>query len=330
MKNFYKINLVALFLILSFQAFSQVDVTFKVDMTGETISAEGVHVVGTINGWNTSSNPLTQEGSTSIYTTSIEVNPGWHEFKYLNGNAWGTEESAGLPCATSNGNRFLYINESGEAVILEVVPFGDCNSEGTGFDITFNVDMSSEASISSDGVHMAGWINNWGTDNLMLENVSGTIYSINFRMPTPSDYPIAFEYKYLNGNAWGTDEILDADCETVPEANRLISVNNSGTDVYDVFNGCNYELSVDEISTVNPIKLVYNQNLRLLEFHSADTADHITSIRVFDLNGKLIKDIQHVDNITNTKLDFQSQANGLYFVQVGANSKLVVEKIIVH
>lgn len=330
MKKIYRINLIALFLILTFQAFSQADVTFKVDMSNETISAEGVHVVGSINGWNTTSNSLTQEGTTNIYSATFQVEPGWHEFKYLNGNAWGTEESASLPCAASNGNRFLFINDSGEAVVLAEVPFGGCNSEGTGFEITFNVDMSSEASIATEGVHMAGWINNWGTDNLMLENDFDAIYTIDFRLPTPADYPIVFEYKYINGNAWGTDEILDAECETVTESNRLITVNTSGTNVYDVFNGCNYELSTDDIFNRNPLTLVYNKNLRLLEFYNTSTTDNITSIRVYNLNGQLVKNLDHIDNISSTKLDFNSQANGLYIVQIEANSKLNVEKIIVH
>jgi hypothetical protein len=51
MKYNYFFKFFLLFLLVTSQAFAQVDVTFKVDMTGQTVSADGVHVVGSINGW---------------------------------------------------------------------------------------------------------------------------------------------------------------------------------------------------------------------------------------------------------------------------------------
>ncbi|APY10284.1 hypothetical protein BWZ22_03110 [Seonamhaeicola sp. S2-3] len=330
MKNNYVNYLVAFFVLLSYQTFSQVDVTFKVDMSAETVSADGVHVVGSINGWNTTSNPLTQEGSTSIYSATIQVNPGWHEFKYLNGNAWGTEETANLPCAASNGNRFLYINESGEAVNLTPVPFGGCNDASTGFTTTFNIDLSSESSISENGVHMAGSLNGWSTDNLQLINHTGSIYSVELRLPTPSDYPVTYEYKYLNGNVWGTDETPDASCEYVAENNRLITVTSSGSVINDVFNACSTVLGLETVNGTNPLRLVYHKNTRSIEFLNLDTTSNITSIRVFDINGRLIKNMQQVETLSDESISFQSDTNGIYFVQITNNSSSTVQKIIVY
>lgn len=329
MKKNYTISLVAMFLMVSITAFSQVDVTFKVDMSSETISADGVHVVGSINGWNTTSNPLTQEGSTNIYSATIQLNPGWYEFKYLNGNAWGSDEAPGLPCAASNGNRFLFINDSGEAVVLAVVPFGGCNDASTGFTTTFNIDLSSESSISADGVHMAGSLNGWSTDNLQIIDNTGSTYTVDLRLPTPVDYPVTYEYKYLNGNAWGTEENPDSECEIVTGSNRLVTVPNSGSVVNDVFNGCSTVLGIEEITNQNPIKLVYNQNARLVKFFNTESTNNKTIIRVYDLNGKLINQ-QNLNTLNDAKIDFQSQTNGIYFVQIENNSKLTVKKIIVH
>lgn len=245
MKTNYFIFSAIMLLLVSLEGFAQVDVTLRVDMSGETISPDGVHVAGTINGWTPDGTPLTQEGETDIYSVTVQLTEGWHRYKFLNGNDWGTEESAGYPCAASNGDRFLYINDSGEAVTLEAVPFNGCNPDGTGFSVTFNVDMSSEASVSNDGIHMAGWHTDWNPGVLSLPDVDGDIHSGTLRLPTPSDYSIEFEYKFLNGNDWGTDETPGPaeECSTVTEDNnRLVIVNNSGENLYDVFNGCNCRL----------------------------------------------------------------------------------------
>jgi hypothetical protein len=217
MKKIYTfIPLIAIFFFSNY-TFSQVNVTLRLDMTGQTISTNGVHVVGSINNWNTSSLPLTQEGTTNIYSTTIQLNTGWHEYKFLNGNDWGTEESAGFPCAASNGNRFLYINDSGNNVVLEPVPFNGCNAEGTGFSFTLNVDLENEVA-SSSGVKVAGWFNGWNGDNFTLPKVVNNIHSGTLRLPTPSDYPIIFEYKYVNGSSWETP---DNNCNTVVNTNRF-------------------------------------------------------------------------------------------------------------
>ncbi len=76
-----------------------VDVTFRVDMSNETVSPYGVHVAGTFNGWNASATELLDQGN-GVYAATVTLGEGeYHEFKYLNGNAWGTDESVPPGCA---------------------------------------------------------------------------------------------------------------------------------------------------------------------------------------------------------------------------------------
>ncbi|WP_262732678.1 T9SS type A sorting domain-containing protein [Gaetbulibacter sp. NE] len=331
MKKKYFLNLVALALLFSYQAFSQVDVTFRVDMSAESVSADGVHITGTINDWNTSSTTLTQEGSTDIYSVTVQLDQGWHRYKFLNGNAWGTDESAGYPCAPSNGDRFLYVNDSGMSITLESVPFNGCNSSGTGFEVTFNVDMSSEASISGDGVHMAGWHTDWNPSVLSLPDVNGDIHSATLRLPTPSDYPITFEYKYLNGNGWGTEETPESEstCSTVTGTNRIVTVNNSGDNIYNVFNGCDYSLNTEEFNE-NAFEFVYNPNQRVLNFYGEGSHGSMDNVSVFDVKGQLVKSVPSSKDITSLSIDFQTYSDGLYFVRLTSNSGQVVKKILVY
>ena len=320
MKNNYIFKTLIATLLFSTQFFAQVNVTLKVDMSGQTIDAEGVHVVGSINSWNTLATPLTQEGETNIYSATIQLNTGWHEYKFLNGNAWGKEESAGYPCAPSNGNRFLYINDSGTDVVLESVPFNGCNAEGTGFSLTLNVDMASET-VSENGVKIAGWFNGWNGDNFITPDIDGSIYSATLRLPSPSDYPIVFEYKYVNGSEWETPS---ANCPTVIETNRVHALSSSGQSVDNVFNACNSTLSTRD-SFLTDIKIFQDKNQELI-IRSFNNHENL-NIQMFDMLGKKVLSknlLRLTDN--DSSINLKSIDSGLFILKITDNGNRVYSK----
>lgn len=326
MKKNYSHSILTLLITLffSFQLSAQVNVTFKVDMSSETISADGVHIVGSINDWNTTATPLTKEGDTNIYSASIQLNTGWQEYKFLNGNAWGTDESAGYPCAASNGNRFVYINDSGADVTLVSVPFSDCNSENTGFSVTLNADMSSET-VSADGVRLAGWFNGWNNESFSVPVVNGSIYSATLRLPTPSDYPITFEYKFINGADWETPL---ANCATVANDNRIETITSSGQNIYNVFNGCNYTLSTNTI-LLESVSAFYvkNQGIKII------TPKNLTNlnVRIIDLAGRQIIKTDFDTSLNNQHLiAVNSIKQGIYLVQLESNGAITSKKILIN
>ncbi len=101
-----------------------VNVTFQVDMTGLTVSGNGVHVAGAFQSWNPGSTALNYSGTGGIYTVSINMDPNTSsEFKFVNGNAWGTDEGVPGLCNTS-GNRTFSVGNSNK--VLPVVCFGRC------------------------------------------------------------------------------------------------------------------------------------------------------------------------------------------------------------
>lgn len=231
-------------LLFSAQLIAQTDnVTFRVDMTGVTIGANGVHVVGTFNGFDSNANLLTQEGATNIYSATIALNSGsWYEYKFIDDNNYDNVENPSQPCAGTNGNRYLYVNNSNTDITLEVVPYNGCNAPGTGFTATFNVDLTSEGSISADNVHMTGTFNGFNTTVFPVLNVTGLIASTTFRLPSPADYDVFFDYKFLNGNNFGVVETPAATCSTVDATNRKITLSNSNIVVNDIFNGCTTQM----------------------------------------------------------------------------------------
>lgn len=332
MKYNYFFKFFLLFLLVTSQAFAQVDVTFKVDMTGQTVSADGVHVVGSINGWSTTATTLTQEDTTNIYSATIELSPGWYEYKFLNGNDWGTPEEpkATYPCAPTNGNRFVAIGEASLGnVVLATVPFGGCNEAGTSLEITFNVDMSSEGDIAQGSVHLTGWLNGWSPDNLSLPNKSGNIHSGTLRLPTPSDYPVTLQYKYLSASGWGNDETPDANCASVTDNNRQVTFTNTNTSVGDVFNGCNYSLGFEDFNQIG-LSSVYNKNTRSLSFISEGVINSIAKIQIFDMSGKRVHNLTKINNLNAAKIDLNGTPNGLYLVQAEINGSDYVKKVLVY
>ena len=65
---------------------AQTVVTLTVDMSGEEVSTEGVHVAGAFQ-WTMSDNG---DGTWS-YTFTIDI-AAIYQYKFINGNAWGNDE----------------------------------------------------------------------------------------------------------------------------------------------------------------------------------------------------------------------------------------------
>lgn len=108
-------------------------------------------------------------------------------------------------------------------------------------EVTFQVDMSEE-SVSSKGVHIAGSFQsvaglgaNWDPSSTLLGDADGDdIYSITVVVPSGT-----YEYKFINGNAWGMDENPPVECSVGGTNNRVITVGDSDLVLPPVpFNGC--------------------------------------------------------------------------------------------
>ncbi len=107
-----------------------VDVTLKVNMAWEkannAISANGVHVAGDFQGWNPATTPMTDANNDGIYEVTINVPANSSiQYKFINGNAWGADESVPSACVVTGtwnrGATFAY-----EDSTLNPVCFGKC------------------------------------------------------------------------------------------------------------------------------------------------------------------------------------------------------------
>jgi len=199
-----------------------VSVTFRVDMTYETVSPNGVHIAGSFQGWNPATSEMTLAGN-NIYVLQVDLPVGdYYEYKFINGNAWGADESVPPGCAHSN-NRYLTVPPV--PTTLDAVCFGSCGPCGNppvDVDITFRVDMTYEV-VSPLGVHIAGSFQGWNTGSTAMELVSDNIYEYTATLSSGTYH----EYKFINGTAWGEDEIVPAECSQ--NNNRFIIVPDNNT-----------------------------------------------------------------------------------------------------
>lgn len=222
------------FTALAVSLFAQVQVTFQVDMTGQTVSPDGVHIAGSLNGWSTDANALTDQGS-NIYAVTLDLQPGSdYEYKFLNGNAWGTEEAAPGTCTVGGNNRIFTAPSSD--MTLEATPFNGCPSTVQTKMVTFKVDMTGQT-VSANGVHVAGNFNAWTPGATALADAGSGIYEVT--VPVLSSLQV-LQYKFINGNDWGTEETPGEGCGN-GDNNRPFVLAGAGDNVElptATFGGC--------------------------------------------------------------------------------------------
>jgi hypothetical protein len=192
---------------------ANINVTFQVNMQDQTVSADGVHVAGNFNDWNTTANPMTDTNADGIYEATISVAPGTAlQYKFLNGNAWGADESVPAECATDLNRTYQLGSEN---VVIPPVCFGSCSNcipivEPEFVTVTFLLNMNTQT-VSGNGVHVAGSFQGWNPSGSQLtdSNIDG-IYEYTAQVEANS----TIQFKFLNGNNWGDgiQEIVPGAC----------------------------------------------------------------------------------------------------------------------
>jgi len=221
-------------------AIGQIDFTFEVDMNGETVSANGVHVAGNFQlaageagDWDPGTSELLDGDADGIYTLTVNIPAGGYEYKYLNGNTW--DDSEGIPLVSQvgfgNGNRYFQLTANGYDSTGAIVFGGSAPLGMTAVKVQVDLPDGPDAT----GAHVAGdmFIPNWAPNATPLYNVTNNIYAVSYHV-MDGDY----NYKFLTGDDWGSDETAIPDsCST--GGNRTLTVAGEDVIVEPVcFNAC--------------------------------------------------------------------------------------------
>ncbi|MBI1315876.1 T9SS type A sorting domain-containing protein [bacterium] len=224
-------------------AHAQNSVTFRVDMSQQfSISPDGVHIAGNFQAaagypsdWDPASAEMLDPDMDGIYELTVTLPNGTYQYKFVNGDAWGTDESVPSGCAVSN-NREVTI--SGNTTV-PVVCYAQCTACIVNPTVTFQVDMNQQT-VSPLGVHVVGnWMTaagypaNWNPGIAqMSDNNNDGIYELSVQIPSGT-----YEYKYVNGDDWGMDEnSLPGACNFF--GNRQVTIVNSVALTPFCFNTC--------------------------------------------------------------------------------------------
>jgi len=233
-----KIYFLLSFAFLASTAMAQIDVTFAVDMNGETVSANGVHVAGDWQeaaggaDWTPGSHELTDGDADGIYTLTVNIPAGGYAYKYINDNDWpGVESVPAVSQIGGNDNRYFQLTDLGNT--LFPVPFSGSAMAGLNA-VKLIVDMA-DVTVEETGAHVAGDMFDpaWTPEAtpLFKQNDGNNLWQVVVQV-ADGDY----QYKFLRSNAWGTDESAPDECGD--GGNRTITVAGDMEDGPNCYGAC--------------------------------------------------------------------------------------------
>lgn len=294
-------------LLASISISAQQNITFSVDMTGQTFTQ--AYVSGSFNSWSGDSNPLTDMGS-GIWEVTLPITDGEWEYKFTFDNWTGQEAfTQGDVCTITNyGNHNRRLVVAGADQTLATAPFGVCAESATNpgpHNVTFNVDMTGAPAFTQP--YISGEFNGWAaTDNPLTDSGDGVNFSITLPLTEAS-----YQFKIQN-DAWATQEGFNpGDPGTATDGtftNRYISVDQDKTvsitwNAPQVLNALEFELSELQVYP-NPSKDSWNIKSNQI----------IKSVFVYDVLGKQVISINN--DVDQIKIDASQLTNGLYFAKV--------------
>jgi hypothetical protein len=104
------------------------DVTFSVDMTGVDLTDGNPTLQSTFNGWCGGCNPMSDDDGDNIWTITVNIPQGDHEYKYALG-AWVSQESVPADCDNTLGaNRAVTVTGD---VTLATDVYSGCPGDDT-------------------------------------------------------------------------------------------------------------------------------------------------------------------------------------------------------
>jgi len=240
-----------IFLLSSFFSIAQLhQITFQVDMTKEVISAQGVHIAGDFQSiaglggnWSPSSTEVMDDNGDGIYSITVLIPDNTYEYKFINGNAWGMDESPPGECSVGpTNNRSLLVN--GSDLTLPAVPFNGCLPV-----VKFSINLQNQI-ISPEGVYImgdfqqaAGFSQNWDPGITQLQDLNADkTYELSINIPEGN-----YEYLFVNGRDSLNAEILPLNCygNYNREINVVMGNNSSLTHCFNTCEECDPYLTTN-------------------------------------------------------------------------------------
>lgn len=233
---------------------AQVSVTFQVDMSDQTVSGDGVHVAGDwqseagfAGDWDPATAQMTDDNSDGIYSLTVMLDTvGQFEYKFVNGANWDNPED--IPVINQKGggnsNRVFIVNawhadvaNLPDGLILPAVMFSGSAPAGK-VAVRLQVNMANQLPVSDLGVHVAGDFSDpvWTPQLAMMFSSTDAKYAY----VATVDPDMTYAFKFLNGDFWGDDETVPAECVIADNRSVVVGADDVITDAvcFGACSGC--------------------------------------------------------------------------------------------
>ena len=291
-------------------------VKFAVDMDTFAISPNGIHVTGdfqTLAGypggdWTSNETVCAQEGSTTIYSVIVDI-PAFrkYEYKFVNGDQFYEVEFVPIESRVGydfNDNRWLWVDSlTNDTTFVGAIKFAGNAPAGLNL-VRFLVNLNNLSTISLMP-HLAGNFQNWNPATTSLYSFGDSVFEIINYLSSGS-----FEYKFINGNAWGVDESIPSACNV--NGNRGITVSKDtvlSTFCFGTCNVCSPTLvaSIQKLSGIYAFPNPSNESILVKPLNINSS----TKFEIRDCSGRTLKSIYSTTPFRIFKNEF---SNGLYYI----------------
>ncbi len=296
-------------------------VKFSVDMTGQTISPNGVHVMGDFQeiaglGQNfTPDGALMQQDAQNpnIYFLNVNI-PAFHkyEYKFVNGDLGYEVEIVPEEAQVGydfDDYRWIYVDSlANDTMSLPAIKFGKTSADGYVM-MRLLVDMTLQTP-SPNGVHLAGDFQGWSPSSTRLYSFGDNTYEIIMYGTAGTTY----EYRYINGNTNPDLETVPAACAT--NSNRSIVLNGDTVLPKICYNLCStcFPSDIKNIDTKSVVSIYPNptNDYATIVFEKENSTHQIV---VRDVLGQIIfsKNLTTENSYT---LNCQTIPQGIYMVEI--------------
>ncbi len=292
------------------------NVTFNVDMNQVTQAFTTPEVNGLWNNWCGNCNPLTDANGDGIWTTTLPLPIGSTQEYKFSADAWTIQEQNNPAASCTNGNA-TYTNRvivvPATDTVLNVVCWSQCTA--CDVDVTLKVNMAWEKAnnaISADGIHVAGDFQGWlpGATEMLDANNDG-IYEKTVTVPANS----SIQYKFINGNAWGSDESVPSACVVPTTNNRGATFGYGDSTMSPVCYGKCTDCSAGLGESLQNVSLFPNPTRGQFNLARMDAATEV-EVSVLDLQGKVLTVAKWSEGVDALSIDLSNFANGVYMVRM--------------
>lgn len=325
-----------------------VPVTFRVDMTNETVSPNGVHIAGelnTVGTWNPGVDEMVNIGD-NVYEIVMNLQPGEYEYKFVNGNAWdgadNDNETVPSACATNN-NRFVTVvaDEPQSFTYCYNQCASECSVNPDPADITFYVNAA-DIDVAASGLWLIGNFTDpqWQGGATQMTDVDGDgIYEATLNVSGPAE----FQYKFTNGDPFPggvvdatVEESYDFSIGLCGASNGIggfnrIHVRTGTTEVLDVvcYNSCvDCGQNVAEASGAFGFNIYPNPAHTVLHI-SSEEAQGLAEVVVYDMQGRKVMNTSlNLLNSSVQQVNVSELVDGMYILSVQMNGRVATSTFV--